>query len=319
MRIIVIMLCAAGIFVGTVSAQAAGLMRGEAVIERDTIHLGDLFYGVGEQRASVVTQAPEPGASRAFDAEALARIAETYELGWEPRGFGDTVTVTRAATEIQTGAIRDAVAEAISEETGADEVTVSFTGRQEPEVTLPASVDPTLTVTSLSYRQRSGRFTVRLDIPAEGPVAEQLALRGRAQATRAIPVPASRIERGQVIEESDIVQQRVDQGSLRNGIITEADQLAGQAARRRLRGGRPVRANDVQAPRLVERGEQVTLTLVTATMQLTARGRALESGAEGEQVEVTNTMSNESVYGTVRGDGRVSVNAEANLDFPAGS
>jgi flagella basal body P-ring formation protein FlgA len=66
-----------------------------------------------------------------------------------------------------------------------------------------------------------------------------------------------------------------------------------------------LRASDVMPARLVTRGALVTLKIETPYMQLTAQGRALQDGAEGETVRVNNTQSNRMVEGTVTGPGVV--------------
>jgi flagella basal body P-ring formation protein FlgA len=74
-----------------------------------------------------------------------------------------------------------------------------------------------------------------------------------------------------------------------------------------LRPGEPVRASEVQRPVVVPKGGLVTLVLTTSGMQLTARGRALEDGGEGDAIRVANAQSHTLVEGIVSGAGRVTI------------
>ena len=61
---------------------------------------------------------------------------------------------------------------------------------------------------------------------------------------------------------------------------------------RRLNAGAPVRSTDLTAPRLVRRGEAVTISLISGALKITSAGRALSDGGKGEQVRVLNLATN---------------------------
>jgi len=65
----------------------------------------------------------------------------------------------------------------------------------------------------------------------------------------------------------------------------------------------------VSVPRLIKRGEIVTLKIMTPFMQITTKGRALQDGAHGESVRVTNTRSKKIIEGVVIESGVVRVGA----------
>jgi flagellar basal body P-ring formation protein FlgA len=60
-------------------------------------------------------------------------------------------------------------------------------------------------------------------------------------------------------------------------------------------------------PDLVLRNEAVTLIYEAPGLMLTIRGKALESGAEGDLVNVLNIQSKRTVQGTVSGPGQVTM------------
>lgn len=60
------------------------------------------------------------------------------------------------------------------------------------------------------------------------------------------------------------------------------------------------------APLAVRRGDAVTLVYVAPGLQLTARARALDNGALGQPIRVTNLQSNRIVNAVVTGPGAAS-------------
>ena len=81
----------------------------------------------------------------------------------------------------------------------------------------------------------------------------------------------------------------------------------GMQARRQLRAGQALRTADLAKPDLVQRDQNVTLIYETAGLYLTVRGKALESGTEGDAVNVMNLQSKRTVSGTVIGRGQVAI------------
>jgi flagella basal body P-ring formation protein FlgA len=122
-----------------------------------------------------------------------------------------------------------------------------------------------------------------------------------------VPVLARRIGAGEVIGPRDIDYVALQADRVASNVVTDAASLIGAAPRRGLRPGQPVRASEIGAPVLVEKNQMVLLRVQTASMQLTAQGRALQEGARGDTVRVVNTKSNTVVTGTVAEAGLVMV------------
>jgi flagella basal body P-ring formation protein FlgA len=114
---------------------------------------------------------------------------------------------------------------------------------------------------------------------------------------------ARAVERGQVLTEADLTWS--DDVGQRPTFQTMSDMTlaVGQEARRALRPGQPLRATDVQAARVVRRGEILTLRYATGALQLTVQARALADAGLGQRVRVVNTLSNRTLEATVSGPG----------------
>ena len=69
----------------------------------------------------------------------------------------------------------------------------------------------------------------------------------------------------------------------------------------------PIRVADIAKPEFVQRDQNVTIIYQVPGLYLTTRGKAVESGAEGDTVNVLNVQTKRTLTGTVTGRGQVTV------------
>src|SRR3546814_3624083 len=86
---------------------------------------------------------------------------------------------------------------------------------------------------------------------------------------------------------------------LRRDRITDACWLIGMTPRRAVTPGEPVNMRDLQERIVVEKNSMVTIVLRSGSLMLTARGKALDDGAEGATIRVLNPRSERVVQATV--------------------
>jgi flagella basal body P-ring formation protein FlgA len=122
-----------------------------------------------------------------------------------------------------------------------------------------------------------------------------------------VPVLRRRGVPGKVIAQADVDWLRVDVRRLPGNVVVDPANLIGKSPRRAIRPGQPVRAADLREPLLVSKNSLVVLRLETDRMVLTAQGRALEDGANGQVIRVKNTKSNVTINGVVAENGTVRV------------
>jgi flagellar basal body P-ring formation protein FlgA len=81
--------------------------------------------------------------------------------------------------------------------------------------------------------------------------------------------------------------------------VLDMHELVGKTPRRLLRAHEPLRSFDVETPVVVHKGDLVTILLETATMRLTAQGKALEDGSLGAGIRIANTKSSRVIDAVV--------------------
>jgi flagella basal body P-ring formation protein FlgA len=290
----------------TLAAQDVKL-RTQAVVDRQVIRLSDVFEGVETTLDREIAIAPAPGKSVTYDVRVLSNLSERYALGWRPQSLSDRTVLTRAATHITPDMIRDAVQGKIklALKDKAGDPDIQFDNRI-LGLTLPGNESAVFDLASFDYDQETQRF--RGDVVAQSngqPVVQ--AVMGHVVMRRKLPVLAHHLAGGTVLSESDLRWVTIDEARLNEDVLVSTTQIVGRELARDTGEGERLRARDVMAPRLVRRGTLVTLKVETPFMLITTQGRAMQDGAKGEAVRVTNTQSNRVIEGTVIEPGVVRV------------
>lgn len=148
---------------------------------------------------------------------------------------------------------------------------------------------------NFDYDMRSGRFRGRL-FTETGKQADVL---GTAILTVDVPVPARRIDEGEILTDADFTTVALPAMQVGGMVVRDGEDLVGQEARRVLAPGRPVMDHAVGAPIVAEKGNRVEIVFRRGAMTVSAPGRLLENGSEGEDVKVVNVVSNRRVVGLV--------------------
>ena len=91
------------------------------------------------------------------------------------------------------------------------------------------------------------------------------------------------------------------------GALTNPSEALGLEARVAIYAGKPVRAGDLGPPALVDRNQLVSLVFLSGGLAISAEGRSLGRGSEGDLVQVMNLASRNTVTGRVGPDGAVYV------------
>lgn len=91
------------------------------------------------------------------------------------------------------------------------------------------------------------------------------------------------------------------------GTLTDPDTGAGLEARVTLYAGRPIRAEDLGPPAVVDRNQLIPLAYVSGPLTILTEGRALARGGVGDVVRVMNLASRTTVSGRIGPDGVVQV------------
>ncbi len=297
------------------SAQALGVQMASAAeieplnvlnpvitVRSATIKVSDVFSGPIPKGDRAILNAPAPGERMVLDADLLGRIARLYELDWKPLSRDIRAVVKRDARTVGESEILDAVRAALVAE-GAPRNAELIPATAGFGVQLPAEAVPSVSVGQAAYDPHSQRFSTVVDITATANdrvvYTRQVAIAGRAFATEALPVLSTTLNRGDIISANDITVANVRADRVAESAITDPYALVGKQVRRQIKEGEPVRANQLQTPILVDRGDEVVIFYALKTMNLTAKGKALDAGGQGDVIRILNTKSNRTLLAKI--------------------
>jgi flagella basal body P-ring formation protein FlgA len=94
------------------------------------------------------------------------------------------------------------------------------------------------------------------------------------------------------------------------GALTSMEAALGQAVKDTLSAGRPVTADNIGPPTVIQRNQVVSLVYQQGQLAIFAEGRALGPGGVGEVIKVMNTTSHTTVSGLIGPDGLVRVSRQ---------
>ena len=292
-------------FILTPAAEAATL-KTLSVVNDDVIRVGDLFDGTSEaSTAAVLGRAPQPGSDMTISARTLSRIATKYQIDWTPQAT-DQVIVRRDAHTVGATEFRDALKDAFETRGVEGSYSVSLNGTN-PAIVLPRNLPATAEVTNLKYTPGRDDFTATLATPSAANPVKTINVSGVIERTIEVPVLKASARSGDIIGSTDIEWVDVSQRLLAKDAIVDADRLIGKTPTRVIEMGAPIRIKDVTNPQLISRGDEITIIVKEGGMQLTAKGKAMQNGAEGDMIRAVNVTSNRSLTAMVTGDRTVTV------------
>lgn len=281
-------------------------LKNSVRLNGNVILLRDLFENAGKHAEAAVAHAPLPGKRVVLDARWLATVANGYGLDWKPLTMGDRAMVERASQVIPVEMIEQEILAELAYH-GVPASADLDMGNRTPQLHIAADAQAVVAVRDLVWDDRLRRFSATIEAPAGAPDAARTRIAGRVFTTISVPMLTRGISRGDIIGEGDVEWAETRVETMRRDALTDIADVVGKSARQTLRPGLPLTANDVQRPVLVAKGALVTMVLKMPQMSLTSQGRAIQNGAEGEMIRITNTQSNMTVEGRVEGPNLVSV------------
>jgi flagella basal body P-ring formation protein FlgA len=284
-------------------------LKSSVTVSSDIVRIGDLVENAGPVADIPIFRAPDLGTTGEVATDLILDAIRPHQLiGIDTRGLAD-VTVTRASRPIPPREIADRVAQALAGQYGfgdAHDILVNFDSDIRTLQVEP-SANGELRVVALAYDPRSMRFDVTFDLPDSVELRRQGAhYTGTAIATVDAVAVDRTVESGEVLKPSDLTVLKRPRAQTES-FLTDADAVAGLAARRQLRPGQPLVAADVMKPQVVQRNDSVTIVFQAPGVTLTLRGQAKDAGALGDTIAVINTDSKRVVQAVVSGPDRVVV------------
>lgn len=158
-------------------------------------------------------------------------------------------------------------------------------------------------VSVTSFDRRTGNFRAVI-----GYGAREAVVRGQVRVAIPVVVPSNNLRREHTIEASDIEVRNVALAQVSATSLVNPEDAVGMAVRRSLVAGRPIRAEDIGPPIVLEKNGAIEIVYARPGLSLSMRGRALEDGAVGQSIRVKPAGGRRIVIGEIVAPDRVVVN-----------
>lgn len=177
-----------------------------------------------------------------------------------------------------------------------------------PNVSAEAAID-----SGLRMPECSGGLSAHVgnrgvaEVSCAGPMAWKLFVPVRVTRLESVLVLTRPVGAGQTLSEDMLRVETRNTGNLTTGSLSAPTQATGQVAARALMAGTVLAHTDLRPPRLVRRGDLVTLVARRSGLEVRSQGRALGDAGISEQVNVENLGSRRQIRGRVNPQGEVEV------------
>jgi flagella basal body P-ring formation protein FlgA len=299
---------------------AAPTLRASVTVTSDVVRVGDLIDNAGSAALIPVYRSPDLGTTGALPVAQVLSVLRAKQVIGVMTGDIREVQVTRLARTFANKDLENAVASALERRFGlgdAANITVTF-DRGISDMRLDASNTGALQPVATRYDARGGRFDIAFEISNDSNSAPtKLRLTGTAIETVEVAVLTRDIDRSEMLRSSDVAQERRPKAEV-TGEPALRERAVGMQLRRPMRAGTPIRVADIAKPEFVSRDQSVTVIYQVPGIYLTTRGKAIESGAEGDTVSVLNLQTKRTLTGVVTARGQVTVQgASQSAPMPA--
>ena len=284
----------------------AAALRPALTVDADVVRLGDLFVDAGKKANAIVAAAPAPGGKTIFSAARLQSIARRAGLSWRPRSRHEKAVITRTGRLVSSGEIKNLIQSALTKK-GMSRNNQIALSKENLTFHIGADDRRNVRIVQTRYNPQGNQFSAILSVPGDRSSSKRVQVTGSVYEIVNIPVLVRSVQRGEMIRSSDLDYVQKRRQAVGRNTILDIDRIIGKTPRRYLQTGKPIRMADLRMPILVSKGKLVTLTLKNRHMLITAQGKALEDGAKGDVIRVTNTRSRQTVQGVVTAPNRVSM------------
>lgn len=171
---------------------------------------------------------------------------------------------------VRSDCVEDAVQQLQSMHEGASDVVITWLGAK------PTSEDV--------FHAIEGKYVSMKPHPFVLVCADGKQYKARAEPCMQVPVVTSDVARGDIIEH--VEQQSMPCRLINKKVVHSAENLVGMQAKVNLKANKPVCEHQVEKPRVVKKGDSITIQYQTPFFVITNQGVAQRDGAAGDTINV---------------------------------
>jgi flagella basal body P-ring formation protein FlgA len=257
----------------------------------------------------VVARAPLPGASRTLE-------KQTFKMRLKQNGIDLTqlaldipakVVVTRNFIEISREKIKMLVSDYIQKTILKEHADGSIKDIQVADSLQLPNGRITFKVIPPRNRDLVGKIPFSVHFDVNGKFYKRVWATATVEVLAEVVITKKPVGRHKPITEDDIELLKMDMAKLPSGVITDPEAVLGKRTRRAIGAKTVLRADLVELPPLVKRGDVVVIIVETSGLKITTLGQVKKKGRLGESIPVMNYDSKKILYARVLDSSTVKV------------
>jgi len=288
----------------------------KATVEKDEILLGGIAGTESENpilirklKNIIIGKSPLPGRSRYIGREYIKlRLKQSnIDLPELALQVPEKIKVSRSFVKISREEIKKIVSDYIYEKEFWDKNNTRIINIQISKLPLLPRGGITYKVTPPKVLNGMGTIPLSVLFLVDGEFYKKVKATVKIKIFKEVVVTKKPLGRYRTITQDDVHMQKMDITNLPNDIITNYKDVLGKRVRRNIWAKVVLRAEYIEFPPLVKRGDTVLIVAESEKMKITALGEVRKSGRRGERVKVINLNSNKRIFARVIDENTVKV------------
>ena len=283
-------------------------VRSISIVSNRTVTLSDIanIYGDDDEMVKNISRleiasAPSLGKSSTINKEVVkTRINEylpkdnTVEIL-----FPDNINVVRKSDLLIKSEIETFLTNFIYEQLPFERDSIKIQNTNIPEtIEIPrGNVD--LKILPRKYSTFIGPTTIPLNIYINNELFKTLYINCNISVYQKIPISTRQIQRGEIIQISDIKFVEKDLALLPQSTLLSQEEVIGMQALRHFPSDSFFLGNQLSKPPLIKKRQPVIIEIEGKNFRITAKGQSLEDGAKGDIIKVVNMTSQKEIFAQV--------------------
>jgi flagella basal body P-ring formation protein FlgA len=292
----------------TVAEMTIIRVHDQVEVENDEVLFGQIASIEGSDaqliqqlKEIVIGKAPSAGKTRQYEQRHLRKRLEQHriDLTAVQLEIPQRVVISRSYVEIDKLKIKKIVTDYIFQNIPQDRGKVRIKAVHVPDKVILSKGRIAYKVAAPRSQQLMGDCSLAVDFSVNGHSRKRIWATAQVEVLGPVVVTRKPLGRYKPITEDDIVMQTMDLANLPSNVLTVPEAVLVKRTKRAIGAQTPLRADVIELPPLVKRGDLVMIIVESKGLKVTARGLVKRKGRLGERIPVVNVDSKKVLYARV--------------------
>jgi flagella basal body P-ring formation protein FlgA len=249
----------------------------------------------------VVGRAPLPGKTRQYDRRYLEmRLKQSHvDLSTVVLEVPQNIEVARSAVIIEEKELKQMVSDFILRNISQGNKTFRIKEIRVPQRVILPKGRVAYQVAAPHNGELMGKCSIAVDFSVNAQPQKKVWATATIEILGPVVMTCKPLGRHKPITEDDIKLQTMDLSDLPRDVITDPAAVLGKRTRRAIGALTPLRADLIELPPLVKRGDLVVIIAEANGLKITTLGQVKKKGRLGERIPVVNIDSKKILYARV--------------------